>query len=143
MILMCDSSHFLPQSWACTVKYVLQYRQERNFAYVQRAWQNKYSDFILTRQRDGNLVWDVTVLSKPSLLPISDQNFVTAYVKLLERFACNRLVSRAKRPPFVDRRRLTDDPHLRQEVATVTGDQRGVVHPRGSGIEDEETAFVT
>ena len=76
------------------------------------------NDEILTRQRDRNLVQDVTLHPQPSFLPISDHNVITAHVKLLDdRFARNRLVKRAKRPPLTDRRRLLNYPHLRQEVA--------------------------
>ena len=58
--------------------------------------------YILTRQRDRKLVRDVTVHPQPSFLPISDHNIVTAHVKLLGRFARNRTVREAKRPPLDD-----------------------------------------
>ena len=57
----------------------------------------KRIDYILTRQRDRNLVRDVTVHPQPSFLPISDHNVVTAHVKLLGRFVRNRPVREAKR----------------------------------------------
>ena len=69
----------------------------------------KRVDYILTRQRDRKLVQDVTVHPQPSFLPISDHNIVTAHVKLLGRFARNRPVREAKRPPPIDRQRLTTD----------------------------------
>ena len=70
----------------------------------------KRIDYILTRQRDGKLVRDVTVHPQPSFLPISYHNIVTAHVKLLDRFARNRPVREAKGPPPIDRQRLTTDP---------------------------------
>ena len=66
--------------------------------------------YIITRQRDRKLVRDVTVHPQPSFLPISDHNIVTAYVKLLGRFARNRPVRRVKRLPSIDYRRQTNDP---------------------------------
>ena len=48
----------------------------------------------------------------------------------------------ANRPP-IDQRRLTNDPHLRQEAATVIGDHLKAVPPSGSGVDDVETAFAT
>ena len=49
----------------------------------------------------------------------------------------------AKRPPPFDRRRLTNDPHLRQEVSTVVRDHLGVVPPSGSSVDDVEISFRT
>ena len=80
---------------------------------------------------------------QPSFLPISDHNIVTAHVKLLGRFARNRPVREAKGPPPIDRRRLTTDPHLRQEVATVIGDHLRAFPPSVSSVNDVETAFTT
>ena len=85
---------------------------------------------------------DVYVHPPLSFLPISDHNIVTAYVKLLGRFARYRLVREAKGPPPIDRRRLTHDLHLRQEVETVIGDHLTVVPPSGRSV-DVETAFTT
>ena len=90
----------------------------------------KCIDYIVTRQRDKNLVRDVTVYPQPSFLPISDHNIVTAHVKLLGRFARNRPVREAKGPPPIERRRLTTDPHLRQEIVTVIGDHLRAFPPR-------------
>ena len=81
------------------------------------AGNRKRIDYILTRQRDRNLVRNVVVHPQPSFLPISDHNAVVAYVKLLGRFARNRPVRRDTKPPL-NRRKLTVDPHLREEVAT-------------------------
>ena len=78
----------------------------------------KCIDYILTRQRDRKLARDVTVQPQPSFLPISDHSIVTAHVKLLGRFARNRPVREAKGPPPIDRRRLTTDSHLRQQVSS-------------------------
>ena len=50
----------------------------------------KRIDYILTRQRDCKLVWNVTVHPQPSFLPISDHNIVSAPVKLLGHFSQNR-----------------------------------------------------
>ena len=102
----------------------------------------KRIDYILTRQRDRKFVRDVTVHPQPSFLPISDHNIVTAHVKLLGRFARNRPVREAKRPPPIDRRRLMTDPHLRQQAATAIGDHLRAFPPSGSSV-DVETAFTT
>ena len=80
---------------------------------------------------------------QPSFLHISDHNIVTARVKQLGRFARNRPVREAKGPPPIDRRRLTTDPHLRQEVTTVVGDHLSTFPPSGSSVDDVETAFTT
>ena len=81
--------------------------------------------------------------AQPSFLPISNHNMVTALVKLLGRFARNRPVREAKRPLPIDRRRLTNDPHLRQEVATVIWDHLRAFLPSGSSVDDVGTAFMT
>ena len=80
---------------------------------------------------------------QPSFLTISDHNIVIAHVKLLGRFARNRPVREAKRPPVIDRRGLTTDPLLRQEVATVIGDYLRAFPPSGSSVDDVETASTT
>ena len=80
---------------------------------------------------------------QPSFLHISDHNIVTAHVKLLGRFARNRPVKEAKGSPPIDRRRLTADPHLRQQVAPAIGDHLRAFHPSGSSVDDVETAFTT
>ena len=103
----------------------------------------KCFDYILTRQRDRKFMRDVTVHPQPSSLPISDHNIVTAHVKLLGRFARNRPVREAKGPPLIDRRRLTTDPHLRQQVTTVIGDHIRAFPSSGSSVDDVETAFTT
>ena len=64
-------------------------------------------------------------------------------MKLLGRFARNRPVREAKGPPPIDRRRLTTDPHLHQQVATVIGDHLRAFPPGGSNVDDVETAFTT
>ena len=102
----------------------------------------KCFDYILTSQRDRKLVRDVTVHHQPSFLPISDHDIFTA-LKLLGRFARNRPVREAKGPPPFDRRRLTNGPHLRQEVASVIGDHLRAFPPSGSSVDDVETAFTT
>ena len=95
------------------------------------------------RQRDRKLVRDVTVHPQPSFLPISGHNIVTAHVKLLGRFARNRPVREVKGPPPIDRRRLTTDSHLCQQVATVIGDHLRAFPPSGSSVDGVETAFTT
>ena len=80
---------------------------------------------------------------QPSFLPISDHNIVIAYVKLLGRFARNRPVREAKGPPPIDRRGLTTDPFLRQEVATVIGDHLRAFPPSDSSVDVVETASTT
>ena len=102
----------------------------------------KCNGHILTRQRDRKLVRDVTVHPQPPFLPISDHNIVTVPVKLLGRFARNRPMREAKGSPPIDRRRLTTDPHLRQQVATVIGDHPRAFPPSGSSV-NVETAFTT
>ena len=64
-------------------------------------------------------------------------------MKLLGRFARNRPVREAKGPPPIDRRRLTTDPHLRQQVATAIGDHLRAFPPSGSSVDGVETAFTT
>ena len=100
----------------------------------------KRIDYVLTRQRDRKLVRNVTGHPQPSFLRIPDHNIVTAHVKLLGRFARNRPVRKAKGPPPIDRRRLTTEPHLRQEVATVIGDHHRAF-PQSSSSVDARTAF--
>ena len=100
----------------------------------------KRIDYILTRQRDRKLVRNVTVHSKPSFLPISDHNIVSAPVKLLGHFARNRRLRAPAEPP-VDRRRLMTDPQLRQEVATSVGRHLRAKPPRDSSVDDVEAAF--
>ena len=80
---------------------------------------------------------DVTVPLQPSLLPMSDHNIVTAHVKLLGRFARNRPARESKRPPPIDRRRLTSDAHL----ATVIEDHLRAFPSSGSSVDDVEAAF--
>ena len=57
---------------------------------------------ILTRQRDGKLVRDVTVHPQPPFLPISDHNTVSAPVKLLGHFARNRQLRASAKSPVDD-----------------------------------------
>ena len=84
---------------------------------------------------------NITVHLQPAFLPISDHNIVTAHLKMLGRFARNRPELEGKSPPPIDRQRLTTDPHLRQEVATVIGDHLRAFPPSGSSIDDVKTAF--
>ena len=101
----------------------------------------KRFDYILTRQRDRRLVQDVNVNPQPPCLPISDHNIVTAHVKLSGRVARNRPVREARGPPPIDRRRLTNDTHLHQGVATVIGDHLRAFPPSGSSVDDMEPSF--
>ena len=103
----------------------------------------KRSDYILTRKRDRNVVRGVTVHPQPSFLPILDHNIVTAHVKLPGRFVRSRPVREAKVSPPIDRRLLTNGPHLRQEVSTVIGDHLRAFTLSGSSVDDVETAFTT
>ena len=48
---------------------------------------------------------------------------------------------RTKLSPPIYLQRPTNDPHLRQEVATVIRDHRRAFLPSGSSIDDMETAF--
>ena len=84
----------------------------------------------------------VTMYTQTPLLSILDHNIVTAHVELLGRFAHNRLVRRTKRPPPIDRPRLTKDPDLRQEVPTVIEDHLRVVPPSGNS-GDNVSVFTT
>ena len=102
----------------------------------------KRIDYILTRQRDRKLVRNVTVHPQPSFLPISDDNIVSAPVKLLGHFARNRRLRVSAKPP-VDRRRLVTDPQLRQEVATAVGRHLRANPPGDSNMDDVEAAFAT
>ena len=61
-------------------------------------------------------------------------------MKLRGSFARDLMVRRVKRAPPIDRRRLTNDPYLRQEIATVIGDHLRAVPPSGSSV-DVEAAF--
>ena len=101
---------------------------------------NKRIDYILTRQHDRKLVRNITVHSKPSFLPISDHNIVSAPVKLLDHFARNRRL-RVSAKPTVDRRRLVTDPQLRQEEATAVGRHLRANPPGDSNMDDVEPAF--
>ena len=49
----------------------------------------------------------------------------------------------AKGPPPIDRRRLTTDLHLRQEIATVIGDHLRAFPSSDSSVDAVETAFTT
>ena len=75
-------------------------------------------------------------------LPVSDHNIMSAPVKLLGHFVRNHwLRARAKTP--VDRRCLTTDPQLRQEVATAVGRHFRANPPVDSNVDDVEAAFAT
>ena len=102
----------------------------------------KRIDYILTRQRDRKFVRNVTVHHQPSFLPISDNNIVSAPVKLLGHFARNRRLRASAKPP-VDRRRVVTDPQLRQEVATAVGRHLRANPPGDSSVDDVEAAFAT
>ena len=69
--------------------------------------------------------------------------YCTAHVKVLGRIARNRPVREPRGPPPIDRRRLANDLHLRQEVATVTGEHPRAFPPSGSSVDDVETPFTT
>ena len=102
----------------------------------------KRIDYILTRQRDGKLVRNVTVYPRPSFLSTSDHNVVSAPVKLLGHFARNRRLRASAKPP-VDRRRLATDPQLRQEVAPAVGRHLRANPPGDSNMNDVEAAFAS
>ena len=100
----------------------------------------KRTNYILTGQRDHKLVRNVTVHPQPSFLPISDHNIVSAPVKIIGHFARNYLLRVSAKPPL-DRRRLVNDPQLRQEVATVVGRHLRVNRPGNNSVDDVEAAF--
>ena len=100
----------------------------------------KRVDYILTRQRDRKLVWNITVYPQLSFFPISDHNTVSAPVKLVGHFARNRHLRASAKSP-VDRRRLVTDPQLGEEVATAVG-RHLRANPLGdSNVDDVEAAF--
>ena len=84
----------------------------------------KRIDYILTKQRDRKFVRNVTVHPQPSFLSISDHNIVSAPVKLLGHFACNRRL-RASAKPSVDRRHLVTDPNFDRRWPQRLGDTSG------------------
>ena len=87
-----------------------------------------FIDYILTRQRNIN----------------SCGMLLHSTCEMLGRFARNRAVREAKGPPHIDRRRLTTDPHLRQEVAKkVIGDHLRAFPLSDSSVDNVETAFTT
>ena len=100
----------------------------------------KRIDYILTRQRDCKLVRNVTVHPRPSFLPVSDHNVVSAPVKLLSHFDRNRRLRVSAKPPG-DRRRLVTDPQLRQKVATAVRRYLRAKPPGDSNVDDVEAAF--
>ena len=102
----------------------------------------KRIDYILTRQRDRKLVRNVVVHPQPSFLPISDHNTVVAHVKQLGRFARNCPVRRDTKPSL-NRRELTTDSQLRQEVATAIGAHLQTLPSREASVDAQETAFAT
>ena len=79
---------------------------------------------------------------QPSFLLISDDNAVVAHVRLLGRFARNRPVRRDTKPPL-NRRRLTTDPQLRDEVATTVAARLQALPSRDTSVDARETAFAT
>ena len=97
--------------------------------------------YIFTRQRDRNRSRNVTVHPQPPFLPILDHNNITPHVTSLGRFGRNRPVRKAKGPLPINRRQLTNDPHLRQEVVRVIGIHLGAFPPSGSSVDDVDTAF--
>ena len=74
------------------------------------------------------------------LKPISDHNIVAARLKILGRFARNRPVMNVKKPP-IERRRLSTDPYLREEVARAIGDRLRATPPNGSSVDEVKVAF--
>ena len=92
-----------------------------------------------TESARGRLLCTPNHHSHPSRITTSSHQ----HVKPVGRFGRNRPGRRAKGPPPIDRRRLTNGPHLRQEVATVIGVYLGAFPPCGSSVDDGETAFTT
>ena len=75
-------------------------------------------------------------------LPISDHSVATVNVKLLGRFARNRPVKKAKGPPPINRRRLKNDPHVRQEILIMSEDHLRAFFPSGrSSVDDVKITF--
>ena len=106
------------------------------------AGNRKRIDCILTRQRDRKIVRNVVVHPQPSLFPISDDYAVVAHVRLLGRFARNRPVRRDTKPSL-NRRKLTADPQLREEVATAVAGRLRALPSRDTSVDAWETAFAT
>ena len=98
--------------------------------------------YILTGQRDRNLVRNVTVHPQPHFLPISYHNIVSIPVKLLGHFSRNRRLRVSAKPP-VDRRRLVTDPQFRQEVATAVRKHLRANPPGDSIMGNVEAAVAT
>ena len=65
-----------------------------------------------------------------------------AHLRLLRRFARNRPVIRDKKPS-PNRRKLTTDPQLREEVATAIGSRLRGLPSRDFSVNARETAFAT
>ena len=77
---------------------------------------------------------------QPSFLSISDNNIVSAPVKLLGQFARNRRLRVSAKPPM-DRRRLMTDPQIGQEMATAVGRHLRANPPGDSNVDDVEASF--
>ena len=101
---------------------------------------------IATFSRDSEtkkMARDVTVHPQPSLpTKLGSQHHHSTYETAWSLHS-QPTGNESKRPPPIERRRLRNDPHLRQEVATVIGDQLRVVLTSGSSVDDVETAFTT
>ena len=72
--------------------------------------------------------------------------FNDAYERFLERHVqgMEEDLRQRDQPPHIDRRRLTTDPHLRQEVAKkVIGDHLRAFPLSDSSVDNVETAFTT
>ena len=96
--------------------------------------------YILRRQRDRILVWNVTVHPQPSFVLISDRNIVSAPVKFIGHFAQTRRLRASAKPP-ADRKRLVTDPQVRQEVVTAVERHLRENPPGDSSVDDVEAAF--
>ena len=75
-------------------------------------------------------------------LPISDHSVATVNVKLLGRFARNRPVKKAKGPPSINRRRLRNDPYVRQKISIMIEDHlRAFLLSGRSSVDDVKITF--
>ena len=99
---------------------------------------NVFTSLTVGRGRKRKLVRDVTGHPQPLSLPTtSSQHIHTTCTTTTASSLRSQSIdgkARVEKPPPIDRRRLTNDPHLRQEVATVTGDHFRVLHPQAVAV---------
>ena len=95
--------------------------------------------YIVKRQRDHKLARHGMVHPRLSFLPISEHNIECALVKLTNHFVRNRRLWTSVKPP-VDRRFVSTDLKLRQQVVTAIGRHLRENLPKDSGVDYVDTA---